>query len=106
MRPEQEVLAKAAEYIGEHGWCQGRSMDEEGRVCAMGAINAVLPIPHDIRDLHAEARYLLAAAVARCLLTKYIDNAPGRELTVISWNDDPSRTAEDVILAMKRAAHE
>jgi len=33
-----DVLRRAAEYIGEHGWHQGDYEGPDGGVCALGAI--------------------------------------------------------------------
>lgn len=35
-----EKIAAMREYIQEHGWCQWRLKDEQGRVCIVGADDA------------------------------------------------------------------
>ena len=83
----QEHLNAAADYIEEHGWCQTVLRDGE-RVCVIGAIRAV----HKGRSL--EPRDPVYG-----LLRERIgpDN-------IVAWNDDPGRTVEDVLAALRGAA--
>lgn len=90
LSPEAFVLLKAADYIDGHGWCQGAIADEEGRVCAVGAITMVtggLDAPMGTR-LDVEL-----------LLYKYLGEIP-----VPDWNDRPERTKEQVTAALRSAA--
>jgi hypothetical protein len=92
-----EILYDAAKYIGEHGWCQGQLSDSDGNVCAIGAINRVAE-----SDTAADTYDAIEA------LRDYL-NLPEHAITlhpVARWNDEPGRSAEDVILAMKCAAKE
>ncbi|MFD8117057.1 DUF6197 family protein [Streptomyces microflavus] len=120
----RERLAAAAEHLATHGWHQGDMYDardlhydgtpqngtgarwtKTARSCALGAIQA-----------SGERDYLLETGATN-LLRKHLGlsaipvlDSAGYQMTykdpVAAWNDDPSRTAEDVILAMKRAAVE
>ncbi|KPI09907.1 hypothetical protein OV450_3398 [Actinobacteria bacterium OV450] len=93
MTPEQtrQILGEAIKVLERDGWHQGGLVAADGAVCAMGAINrAATGSAHD---------YTMAGALAVCTLQMSI----GQQ--VPQWNDDPSRTKEDVILAMKKAAH-
>ncbi|MGW0682914.1 DUF6197 family protein [Streptomyces sp. NPDC002754] len=127
MDPKQ-VCAQAAEIIQRDGWYQGDFYDEpettrrpdetteeyiarqayedwlaetSAPVCAMGAIRRAvtggsvmnLPVGSD-RMLVLNAADLLAGSVGS-LATR---------LDIPAWNDAPERSAEDVILALKRAA--
>lgn len=96
------VLREAAEYIGEHGWIQGDVEDEAtGSVCALGAINAVLPIAwEDFGALDAMTAYLGLVHPLRTEVVGFTMHP------VAKWNDAKERTAEDVVLAMKRTAEE
>ena len=49
-----KVLLDAADYIHNHGWCQGNLRDEQGHVCVMGAITAVTMRSHDDGTLAAD----------------------------------------------------
>ncbi|MEU3052241.1 DUF6197 family protein [Streptomyces griseus] len=118
----RERLAAAAEHLSTHGWHQGdiyapgeddqypatmKQYDEwtkTARSCALGAIQAC-----------GERSYHLESTAAN-LLREHLGLGFGRGLgedgnsmifqdPIAVWNDDPSRTAEDVILAMKGAAN-
>lgn len=88
------TLREAAEYISEHGWTQGDLSNSEGGVCALGALNCVAGIGN------------IRAHDAATALWDYLDLRDSLTALhpVAVWNDAPERTAEDVILAMKRAA--
>lgn len=88
-----EVLLKAADTLAERGWCQGGLSDAQGRYCAIGAIRKVTNW-----SLGKDAR----SAVHRLMDHIETDQYYG----IADWNDAPERTAEDVILAMKRAAED
>jgi hypothetical protein len=79
-----EILLKAADLLAERGWTQGVLEDYEGRMCAAGAV-------YNVTCNSSAALELLQAHIG------FSDN-------IAAWNDAPGRTAEDVILAMKRAA--
>src|SRR4051812_17319567 len=95
----QEVLREAADYIGEHGWTQGSYRDYDGGVCALGAIasvtgSVVLDCNGDLAALYASDLGDQAVKILKASLS------PGKKWprSVPNWNDDPGRTAEDVIL--------
>ncbi|MFD4474620.1 hypothetical protein ACFWPU_00685 [Streptomyces sp. NPDC058471] len=114
----QEACVEAARIIERDGWHQGNYYKEpEGDdffspraqvaakaaakaaapVCALGAIN---------RAVSGNAAYSRPIALqARELLSKHIGTPNGRAFPYIpEWNDDPARSAEDVILALKHAS--
>jgi len=79
-----DILLRAAELLERGGWCQNaRSIG--ARHCALGAIDAVT---NNNNDYYA----------ARLRLREYVGRAPA------FWNDDPTRTASEVIAAMREAA--
>ncbi len=87
-------LDAAATHIERHGWAQGFMRSVDGRVCAMGALNAVT------RD--GNVTYLVGA-------TAYLAREIGTtdelaDLGVVEWNDADGRTRSDVLDAMRRAA--
>jgi hypothetical protein len=112
----QELIAAGREIIERDGWHQGYyygshygtstedvmpydaevAAAEQAPVCSEGALRRALSGRADYvvvlsgdKDLYKQARRLLEAAAG-------VDHIP-------SWNDDPSRTVEDVLLAFKRA---
>lgn len=95
------VLRRAEQVIGERGWCQGNRVDQEGRVCARGAIEIAVygapmgPATSD-RDYH-----LIEAAVDA--LYGYLGEL------VEHWNDKDGRQAVQVrhtLLAVARRLDE
>ncbi|MGW6255445.1 DUF6197 family protein [Streptomyces sp. NPDC055085] len=111
MTPEELLLA-AIDIIQRDGWHQGdlykppatwkancwrEACDEAARTaptCAMGAL---------FRAAHGTSRWvdLTDSALGAVSLLQGHLGTP----MIPHWNDAPERTAEDVILAMKRAAH-
>jgi hypothetical protein len=112
----QELIAAGREIIERDGWHQGfyyrlpaldalrascdydaeLAASERAPVCSEGALRRALTGRADrvLRDdssagLFQQARMLLEAAAG-------VNHVP-------NWNDDPSRTVEDVLLAFKRA---
>jgi hypothetical protein len=87
--PWQENLLKAAQYIREHGWCQHRMEDTDGRVCLVGAIKRTLGMSLDSLVFGIEFNKM--------------DTFIG-DKDLGGWNDNPSRTKEEVIAALEGAA--
>lgn len=84
-----EVCRAAADYLRDHGWCQG-AMKRGDRRCLVGAIWAVVPVA--VLD---ESPVYLAL----------LDEA-GMEPddTLSAWNDAPGRLKRDVIDLLERTA--
>ena len=117
MTPE-DVLLKAAGIVEADGWHQGyyypepapecfdderdRELSATAPVCAMGAIRRAMTGYADVTPFAEE--YTLFRQ-ARHLLWQQVKSEYGGDLGVPVWNDDPQRTKEDVVLALKRAAH-
>lgn len=99
MTPE-EILLKAADDIATNGHYKGNYFAggdrANGPACALGAIDRATYGRGLRTDFHPSP--LLASALH--LLAKEIGVS-----NIADWNDAPETTAEDVILAMKRAAH-
>lgn len=126
MTTPKELLGKAAEYLGEHGWTQGKFENDAGAVCVDGAITAAsqteLFANHDdYLALVTSARKILALEICKDImgtddLSRYADSARQAWLIksvpnhsedyVWSWNDKTERSKEDVLLMLKRAAHD
>lgn len=82
-----EVLSKARDVLAELGWHQGDFRDREsGAVCLIGALNLVAP--GWFNDAVTPLRDAMGVTY---------------DIQISVWNDDPSRTYEDVVLALKRA---
>jgi hypothetical protein len=87
-------LLNAAEYIERHGWCQSRAFDGD-RACMVGAIYAATGgIGRGARLEGPNMRFL-------CSLMRVALVAPNQA----AWNDDPVRTKQEVIDALRQAAY-
>lgn len=95
----RKALLKAAELIRTHGLAKWRREDECGRLCLQGAISKALTGDAEGRDsdraTNAVHRHLIAMGVPR-ELTSPNGNA--------IWNNQPERTADQVINALEAAA--
>lgn len=80
-------LLAIADYIEEHGWCQGVGRNVEGRVCLSYALHSVSPNWHENNEMY-----------------RRLHLATGAEDTLFRWNDEPGRTREEVVSACRRAA--
>ncbi|MEU3052228.1 DUF6197 family protein [Streptomyces griseus] len=118
MTPE-EILLKAADVIQRDGWHQGALFEgsnkaptpqrdvaaREAPVCALGAISRATWGSCSSTGREYLASVVAAEADATCLLLKQVEaSTAGRYPSIPMWNDAPERSAEDVILALKRAA--
>jgi hypothetical protein len=83
-----EKLRAAADLLATNGWIQGAPSDKHDRYCMTGAINVVT----DDADVYEDA----TEAVLDRLGTP----------SIIWWNDQPGRTAEQVIAALRETAAE
>jgi hypothetical protein len=91
-----DVLRRAEQVVAERGWCQGDYEDEQGHVCAEGAMNLVIwgkPHCDDMDD----ATYALARAALE-VLSSHVG------CFAINWNDDEARTESEVRAALLAAA--
>jgi len=83
-----EVLLDAADYIVQHGWCQGLFEGAGGQVCAIGAL----------RNVSDEQEWAWAAAER---LSEHVGYH-----RIPEWNDSPARNQHQVIAALRAAARE
>lgn len=98
-------LRDAAEYIGEHGWTQGKMRESTGAVCAMGAL--CMTANGGTETIHRDSLWGEAVtALGDVAGVAVIRTGPGwfGVNGVPKWNDAPERTAEEVVLTFKRAA--
>lgn len=85
--PTLYVLQEARKTIAEKGWIQGKFHGDNGEFCLSGAINRVLPMDIDLSDIHYEQR---------------IHDVIGTR-NFVRWNDNPSRTKEEVLEMLDKA---
>lgn len=87
-----DILLRAAELIGERGWAQGALADAEtGGLCLRGAMKLAS------NEAHVPTMFVAMAFNQWLLANEGTADVPG-------WNDEPCRSAEDVVLALKRSA--
>lgn len=92
---------RAIEVLRERGWHQGDLADEHGAVCALGA--------YHVAQTGSLSRWVTLLSLLRpgvwrgyVLLDDLAYAEHGEEL--ITFNDDPSTSYEDVELLLKKAA--
>lgn len=98
MTPE-EILDKAADLIAENGWTQGAYREDRDGVtcyCALGAINEVSGLGHVPLQGLGETQFAISFALSM------IRGRSGMD--VITWNDFPGQTKENVVRALKNLA--
>lgn len=82
------ILRSAQQMIVNHGWCQKRFCDDQGRMCVAGAL---------IRGRVGATDYVYMMSrgfFAKATYTFY---------DITRWNDAPGRTKEEVLKAFDRA---
>jgi hypothetical protein len=112
-----ELLRGAALYLTRHGWLQGDFFDLLDQAafppaCAMGAINIcahgrpILGSDDGADDAHTDAAITAMRVLAASLDVDYAsgDTSVSAIDIVSGWNDDHSRTLDEVITALTDAA--
>lgn len=90
MKPS-EVIRETKVQLFERGWAQGKFENDRGEVCVRGAIGLAL-----FGDTSASIRQLACDPIEQLIL-----EAVGCEVT--GWNDDKSRTFDEVIDGLDKA---
>ncbi len=88
----KQTLAKARDYMQKHGFCKGTLADISGRVCALGAISAVIhgnPYSMAASQDFNRALVALKAAVG-------VQDIP-------RWNNHRRRTKQQVLAGFDKA---
>ncbi len=80
-----EVLRAIPDHLDTNGWCQGNDHNDEGAACLRGAINDLAPAG----PIRGEVNLRLVVHVGG---------------SIVSWNDRPGRTVEEVKEAVLAAA--
>lgn len=96
MRDVNELLLSAADIVSERGLAKRVFEDSDGSVCCMAALMAAAGDPRYVRPSYP----LVSGAVNKLSWHLQVQSS------IIGWNDRPETTKEDVVLALKRAAHD
>ncbi len=91
------TLTGAADYIDVHGWIQGTAEDDEGHVCALGAIDKAAENLSVEDIIRRRAIYYASIDAVR----KHI-----RQIGVSHWNDEEGRVAEEVTAMLRETAED
>lgn len=98
------VFLKAIEVLEERGWVQGayyEAKDDEGPVSV--CLTAALAIAEGALSVCSPSKQATEAVQRQLNLDPIYDGLTQLEdWSVEDWNDDPSTTYEDVVLALKR----
>jgi hypothetical protein len=100
-------LDGAADYIEKHGWTRGTPVDELGRVCLIGGINAVtIGCPaYRATDSVTERRRIidLLNGPRRTRAVTAVSRTVGHPA---AWNDTNGRTEQEVLDLLRTTAKE
>lgn len=104
-----EIYDAAAWFLRDHGWLQGEMTGPNGEACAVGAMQ--LCEAADVMQLcdvvHINPnRYYRPFAEYLCEIGELdpIRFEAGAGGAIVWWNDQPGRTADDVITHLEKAA--
>lgn len=92
--PTARVLTDAARVIIRDGWCQGRTIDDQGRRCLSSALAAATCGNRAYSDAFRSLSVHLFGAAPTAVA--------GRNPT--AWNDVPGRTVDEVVVALLTTA--
>lgn len=95
MTDVSEILLNAAHLLEEHGHIRGRSGNKVLGFCALGAMNTAAYELNKSESSYVQAKVRLAEHLGLA----------GSHM-IPNWNDADQTSAEDVKLALKRAATE
>ena len=117
MQSSSDVFRAAADYLERYGWIQGAFEQSERptkhpKCCAVGAINMAVTgfadtyISNSRERGHSDdsRRYIRLFAQSLRLVQSKVGPQATPTTMVAKWNDVPSRTQEQVITALRKAA--
>jgi ATP:corrinoid adenosyltransferase len=87
-----QKLREAADLLATDGWVQGVPEDDQGRHCAAGAIEAVTG--------DGTGKNFAVSGTAMVAVADHLG------IRITDWNDQPGRTAEEVIAVLRETAAE
>lgn len=93
------VVRRAAKFIEEHGWVQGTEGSKKYGFCTVGAIRNALPLATPEQENLRAAALMRFSTWLRVSVDESINWIP-------MWNDDKSRTRDEVLLYMNKFADE
>ncbi|PRH79369.1 hypothetical protein C6N75_09805 [Streptomyces solincola] len=100
----RQLLIKARNILETNGWHQGAyaaNLGGRAAVCALGALNMASTDVSAFTHYDSDWVPMLSAQVR---LAKAAGLGGFARERIPAWNDDPRTTAEDVLLAFKKAA--
>jgi hypothetical protein len=100
-----ELAGRALEMLEKHGWCQGRWVCEDGRICLMQALQLAAIKMNVVFGDHASLRLLVSAMSGRRLPAGRVAEAARKGITAtaaILWNDWDDVTRDDVTAVLEK----
>ena len=100
----KSAALETAQYIRDHGHCKKRLVDEAtGAVCIMGGLR---------NTLYGNARNWASSKEEEAVICEIVlslmdrlglppDQSPTYFHSIVTWNNAPERTAEDVVRALE-----
>lgn len=79
-----------ANYIREHGWCQGEFHSPDGKACLAGAI-----------EITGFGGKTYREVLEKINKTPHPNNCPHGYSCISDWNDVPGRTVEEVLALLE-----
>lgn len=95
-----DVLRDAAGVLRERGWCRWTVEDDEGHVCAFGALNVATAGMAMVRDYSPAQRAAVPVATFLGVRGNY-DDALDK---VVDWNNGTALDGEHVAQTFEKAA--
>lgn len=94
--------------LAEHGWHRGFFFNDEGEVCALGALHVAAGTMLNTEGYKYEEISPLRHAVLRLAIDAVGDSIPAQftNSTIASFNDLHARSSEDIQLLFKNAIHQ
>lgn len=99
------IIAKAAQEIETRGWCRGSLQNERGEVCALGALHYAM-VGHWDGDYwkNDHQREAVLKVLAAHLPADFEGRYPYPASRVVSYNNYPGRTKQDMLELFEKAA--
>lgn len=91
-----EMLNKAADYLETHEWLQHKMWDDKGGACLLGAMETIY-------SDYGVSSYTDPAWDEFKLAYRQLYQVIGTDM-VACWNDQPGRTKEQVVKALREAS--
>lgn len=101
---DPELFDKAVEVLEQRGWCQGKLEATDGRVCAVGALRAAAWGDPYSRTFPGEEKVDVEPVERALDAVNAVLSGPRARSMIVSFNDEPGRTAEEVIDLFRRVA--